>query len=55
VVSGKDSFAKMTRKISKYVSHKFNDTGEFWTGMVELQLYPLDEPVALTNINQPKG
>jgi hypothetical protein len=29
VVSGKDSFAKMTRKISKYVSHKFNDTGEF--------------------------
>jgi hypothetical protein len=36
VVSGKDSFAKTTREISKYVGHEFDDAGEFRTGMVEL-------------------
>jgi hypothetical protein len=44
MVSGKDSFAKTTREISEYVGHEFDDAGEFRTGMVELQLRPLDEP-----------
>jgi hypothetical protein len=44
VVSGKDSFAKTTREISEYVGREFDDAGEFRTGMVELQLCPLDEP-----------
>jgi hypothetical protein len=35
VVSGKDSFTEMTREIAEYVGCKFNDAGEFRTGMVE--------------------
>ena len=29
VVSGKDTFAKTTREIAEYVSHEFDDEGEF--------------------------
>ena len=46
VVSGKDTFAKTTREITKYVIHEFDDTGEFRTGMVEMRLMPLTKPTA---------
>jgi hypothetical protein len=52
VVSGKDSFAKTTREISEYVGCEFDDAGEFRTGMVELQLRPLDEPAPPADLGQ---
>jgi hypothetical protein len=48
----KDTFTKMTREITKYIGHEFNDAGEFHTGMVYLALCPLDEPTPPTNPNQ---
>jgi hypothetical protein len=33
VVTGKDTFAKTTREIAKYVGHEFDDAGEFQMGM----------------------
>jgi hypothetical protein len=44
VVSGKDTFAKMTREIAEYVGWEFDDTREFRTGMVEMRLAALVEP-----------
>jgi hypothetical protein len=52
VVTGKDTFAKTTREIAEYVGREFDDAGEFRTGMVEMQLRPLDEPVPPANPNQ---
>jgi hypothetical protein len=46
VVSGKDTFAKMTREIAEYVGREFDDAGEFRTGMVEMRLAALIEPAA---------
>jgi hypothetical protein len=37
VVSGKDTFTKMTREITEYVGREFDDAGEFRTGMVEMR------------------
>jgi hypothetical protein len=42
----------MTCKIAEYIGCKFNDTGEFQTGMVDLAMCPLDEPMPPTNPNQ---
>ena len=47
-MSGKDTFAKTTREIAEYVGHEFDDTGKFRTGMVEMRLTPLTEPMAPT-------
>ena len=52
VVSGKDTFAKTTREIAEYVGCKFDDAGEFRTGMVEMRLTPLTEPAPPTDDNQ---
>jgi hypothetical protein len=52
VVSGKDSFTKTTRDITKNVGHEFNNAREFHTRMVELQLSLLIEPVPPTNVDQ---
>jgi hypothetical protein len=52
VVTGKDTFAKTTREIAEYVGREFDDAGEFRTGMVEMQLRPLDEPVPPADPNQ---
>jgi hypothetical protein len=46
VISGKDTFAKTTREIAKYIGRKFDDAREFCTGMVEMRLPPLTEPAA---------
>jgi hypothetical protein len=43
VVSGKDTFAKMTREITEYVGREFDDAREFRTGMVEMRLAALVE------------
>ena len=54
VLSGKDTFAKTTREIAEYVRCKFEDAGEFRTGMVEMKLPALTEPAAPTgndNVN----
>ena len=52
VITGKDTFAKTTREIAEYVGREFDDAGEFRTGMVEMQLRPLDEPVPPADPNQ---
>ena len=52
VVSRKDTFAKTTQEIAEYVRCKFNNAGEFCTGMVEMRLMPLTEPMAPTNDDQ---
>jgi hypothetical protein len=52
VVSGKDTFAKTTREIAEYVGREFDDAGEFRTGMVDMQLRPLDEPAPPADPNQ---
>ncbi len=52
IITCKDTFTKMTREIAEYVGHKFNDAGEFCTGMVDLALCPLDQPTPPTNPNQ---
>ena len=46
VVSRKDTFTKTTQEIVEYIRHKFNDAGEFCTGMVEMRLVPITEPTA---------
>jgi hypothetical protein len=45
VVSGKETFAKTTREIAEYVGREFDDAGEFRTGMVEMLLPTLVEPM----------
>ena len=44
MVSRKDTFAKTTQEITKYISCEFNNAGEFRMGMVEMRLPPLTKP-----------
>jgi hypothetical protein len=46
IITHKDTFMKMTRQITEYVGHEFDDAGEFSIGM-NLALCPLDEPTPL--------
>ena len=50
VMSGKDTFTKMTHEIAEYVGHEFDDTGEFCTaGMVSMRLPTLTELMVPTD------
>jgi hypothetical protein len=46
VIAGKDTFLKTTREIAEYVGCTFDDAGEFRTGLVDMKLPELIEPVA---------
>jgi hypothetical protein len=45
MVTNKDTFTKTTREIAEYLSCEYDDVGKFRTGMVDMQLPELVEPV----------